>query len=160
MLGPVSSRPARDAWQAVCELFFDGEAQNRMHRVCAVAGLNPGQMRALLRLSPDTPTAMRDLGEHWGCDASYVTALIDSLEERGLAVRRQHATDRRVKTVALTAAGARLREHAQDVLHEPPEGFKALSAVEQRQLRDLLQKAAAGDPILTGNSAPRAARGR
>jgi DNA-binding MarR family transcriptional regulator len=156
----VGPRPARDAWRSVCELFFDGEAQHRMHRACASVGLTPGQMRALLRLSPELPTAMRDLGDRWGCDASYVTALIDGLEERGLAARRPHPTDRRVKTVVLTTAGKRIRDRALEILHEPPAGFRALSAVEQRQLRDLLQKAAAADPLLTGSSAQRAQRGR
>lgn len=142
----------------MCDLLLDGEAQHRMHRVCAGAGLNPGQMKALFRLTPDAPTAMRDLGEHWGCDASYVTALVDDLEERGLAARKSHPTDRRVKTVVLTAHGTRLRQQTLDLLYEPPTGFKALNVAEQRQLRDLLQRVVAQDPVLDRRSAPRAAR--
>jgi DNA-binding MarR family transcriptional regulator len=120
--------------------FFDGEIHGRMPQVSSALGLNPGQMKALMQLSPDVPTPMRELAESWGCDASYVTSLIDGLEERGFATRRPHASDRRLKTVALTAAGTRARDRTLELLFEPPSGFNALSAAEQRQLRDLMQK--------------------
>lgn len=142
------ARPARDAWQAICEMFLTGEPHDRMHQICDTMGLSPGLVRTLLQLSPDTPTPMRELGAAFGCDASYVTALIDGLEERGYAVRRPNADDRRVKTVALTAAGSRTRARILGLLHEPPSGFDALSASEQRHLRDLLRKVAAADPVL------------
>jgi len=138
----------------MCDLFFDGEAHDRMHRICTDMGMNPGQIRTLMRLSPDGSTAMRDLGDHFGCDASYVTALVDSLEDRGLARREPHPTDRRVKQVALTPHGQKLRAHALEILHEPPAALLELTAAEQRALRDLLQKAAAADPVLARTAEP------
>jgi DNA-binding MarR family transcriptional regulator len=123
--------------------FFGGAIRGRMSQVCAAAGLNPGLVKALMHLSADAPVPMRDLAEDWACDASYVTSLIDGLEERGLASRRPHASDRRVKTVVLTAAGVRARERILEQLHEPPTGFYALTAAEQRQLRDLMRKVTA-----------------
>ena len=39
------------------------------------------------------------------CDASYITAVADRLEELGLAVRRNAADDRRVRELVLTAKG-------------------------------------------------------
>ena len=42
-------------------------------------------------------------------DASYVTTIADQLEERGLIERQPHPTDRRVKSLALTPEGLRLR---------------------------------------------------
>ena len=129
-------------------LVFDGEAHGRMHEVCQFSGLSPGLMKTLLQLSADDPRAMRDLAVRWGCDASYVTALVDGLEERGLAERRPHPTDRRVKTVALTAKGTRARARMLARLGEPPPAFSALTEDEQEQLRDLLCKVADADARL------------
>jgi DNA-binding MarR family transcriptional regulator len=86
---------------------------------------------------------MRELADHCGCDASYVTTIVDGLEDKGYAERRPHPTDRRVKAIALTEAGAEAKAKAMAVLHAPPEALDRLSAGEQRQLRDLLRKVAA-----------------
>ncbi len=48
---------------------------------------------------------MKSLSGLWRCDASYVTSLVDALEVRGIVERRAHPTDRRGKTVVLTAEG-------------------------------------------------------
>ena len=130
------------------QLMFNGEGRTRVNDICKEAGIPPSLMKTLFHLSPDEPFAMRELADHWGCDASYVTALVDGLEERGLAVRQPHATDRRVKTVALTAAGAEARQRLLDRMWEPPPSFGALNAAEARQLRDLLRKVAAADRLL------------
>ena len=129
-------------------LVFDGEAHGRMHEVCRFSGLSPGLVKTLLQLSSEDPRAMRDLADRWGCDASYVTALVDGLEERGLAERRPHPTDRRVKTVLLTAEGTQARAEMLARLGEPPPAFSALTDDEQRQLRDLLRKLADADSRL------------
>ena len=63
-------------------------------------------------LDDDGGLRMSDLAETWGCDASYVTTLADGLQERGLAERRPHPTDRRVKTIVLTPEGRAKRERA------------------------------------------------
>jgi DNA-binding MarR family transcriptional regulator len=65
-----------------------------------------------------------------------------------LVERRPHPTDRRVKTIVLTAEGRARRDHALELLSEPPSAFGSLSAAEQRQLRDLLAKLVAADPEL------------
>jgi DNA-binding MarR family transcriptional regulator len=141
----VSTRAAREAWRTMYELFLDGEARRRMHEVCAHTGLSPGLMKALFQLDEQVAVPMRDLAEHWGCDASYVTSLADGLAERGFAERRPDPTDRRIKAVALTAAGAAAKQRALELLFEPPPAVDVLSGAEQRQLRDLLAKVAAAD---------------
>jgi len=83
---------------------------------------------------------MRDLAERFACDASYITELVDGLEEQGLAIRQTHPSDRRVRTVVLTDKGAKARESVQQVMWRVPEVFGALTAAEQRQLRDLVRK--------------------
>jgi DNA-binding MarR family transcriptional regulator len=131
-------------------LFMEGEAHDRVHRICTELELSPPLLKAFVHLGTldDAGLRMSDLAEHWGCDASYVTTLADGLQERGLAERRPHPTDRRVKTIVLTAEGRATRERALELLSEPPSAFTALNAAEQRQLRDLLRKLVAADPEL------------
>src|SRR5207253_6009766 len=132
-------------------LFMEGEAHDRVHRVCAELDLSPPLLKAFVKLGNDLDgqgLRMGDLADHWGCDASWVTALADGLQERGLAERRPHPTDRRVRTIVLTEEGRARRERALELLAEPPSAFAALSAAEERQLRDLLAKLAAADPEL------------
>jgi DNA-binding MarR family transcriptional regulator len=131
------------------ELLFGGYAHQRMLEACAALGVSPGLFKVLFHLQPGDGVAMRDLADHWRCDASYVTSLADALEERGLARRRPHPTDRRIKMIALTKAGVAARERAFALIYEPPPAFAALTGAEQRQLRDLLRKVAGADPELS-----------
>ncbi len=138
-------------------LFTEGEAHDRVHRICAELQLSPPLLKACIHLVPldeGRGFRMSDLAESWGCDASYVTALVDGLQERGLAERRPHPTDRRVKTIVLTPEGRAMRDRAMALMAEPPSAFAALSAAERRQLRDLLRKLVAADPELAAKSIP------
>jgi MarR family transcriptional regulator, organic hydroperoxide resistance regulator len=139
----VVTAAGRDAWRLLHEIFFTGSARDRLNAASAAIGVSPGVMKALFFLEPDESVRMGDLAEHLSCDASYVTNLADALEERGLAERRPHPTDRRVKTLVLTAGGIAAKQQLFDVIYEPPPEFDALSAAEQRDLRDLLRKVAA-----------------
>src|SRR5579872_7432652 len=151
----TSSRSrARECWEMIHRLVFEGEAQGRMMAACAVAGVPPGVVKTLLHLDPDQPTSMRDIATHFGVDASYITSLADDLERAGLAERRPHPTDRRVKTVAITSKGMDIQRRVKEVMGEPPQCLDALTAAEQRTLRDLLAKALAADPRLGGACAP------
>ena len=58
----------------------------------------------------DSPMAMRDLGRQMHCDPSFVTAIADLLEKRGLARREAGTADRRIKNLVLTDEGMALRE--------------------------------------------------
>jgi DNA-binding MarR family transcriptional regulator len=98
-------------------------------------------LKALLSLLPGQAQPMRALAENWRCDASWVTGIVDGLEERGYVERRPHPTDRRVKVVTITALGEKAKGKALERLHEPPESLtRALTQNEQRTLRDLLRK--------------------
>ncbi|MCA1692522.1 MAG: MarR family winged helix-turn-helix transcriptional regulator [Acidimicrobiales bacterium] len=145
---------AREAWRTMQRLMFDGEGHGRMGQACRAVGGPPSVVKALIHLAPDEPRPMRDLADHWGCDASYVTSLVDSLEEQGMAERRPHPTDRRIKTVVLTPKGAEARDRVLELMWEPPSAFAALSAEELRRLRDLLHKVAEADTVLLGARAP------
>jgi DNA-binding MarR family transcriptional regulator len=133
---------AGEAWRALYELVFEREGQQRFHEACDATGLAPGGLKTLLKLSPDEPIPMRELADFFRCDPSYVTALVDSLEAAGLAERRSHPTDRRVKMVVLSRRGVDALAHVRKILGEPPASFAVLSTPELLRLRTLLAKLA------------------
>jgi DNA-binding MarR family transcriptional regulator len=116
------------------------EIQQRFHDACEAADLSPPQFKALLSLEEGRSQSMRALGEQWRCDASWVTGIVDGLEDRGYVQRQPHASDRRVKVVALTALGQKAKARALERLYEPPASFNTLTPDEQVQLRGLLAK--------------------
>ena len=139
-VGPTAASAAREAWQYVAELFMSQEIQQRFLAACEAADLSPPQLKALLSMQPGGSQSMRALAEGWRCDASWVTGIVDGLEERGYVQRQAHASDRRVKVVALTPLGEKAKARALERINEPPASFTALTSDEQAQLRDLLAK--------------------
>jgi DNA-binding MarR family transcriptional regulator len=138
-----SGSAGREAWQEIVRLFTSQENQRAFMEMAGAFALTPGGLRALLGLDPAESKQMGTLAHEWHCDPSNVTALVDQLEQRGLAERKVSHTDRRVKTVVLTPAGARARQEAISRLSMPPAGIDSLSDAEQRTLRDLLRKVTA-----------------
>jgi DNA-binding MarR family transcriptional regulator len=140
--------PGDEAWRLLYRLVLEGEAHARLHKVCREVGLPVNLVKAMIALDRPGPVTMRDLADHFDVDASYSTSLVDGLEANGIAERRPHSTDRRIKTVALTAKGARTLARVREMLYEAPSAFASLSPGEQRRLRDLLAKLAEADPVL------------
>ncbi len=83
---------------------------------------------------------MCELAGRLRSDPSNITGLIDRLEARGLVERRPDPQDRRIKGLALTSAGARLRERLFARLHSAPRSVAELSERDQRTLGDVLQR--------------------
>ena len=132
---------SRQAWSALAGVFFGDEMHDRFHRATAAAGLpHPGALKALLTLDDENPPSMGYLAEVMRCDASYITALVDALEDLGYVERRPSPTDRRVKLVALTARGERARAEAHQVMTDPPKVLERLSDAEVRTLARLAAK--------------------
>lgn len=149
--GAAEPDPARDAWKSVLELVgWGGRRPPRFPSVAMELGLAPKQLGVVWKLEPGTELPMGAIGESLFCDASYVTDLVDRLEERGLIERRPSSEDRRVKLIALTPAGERCRKRALELLYEPPAEFAALDADELEQLSGLLAKAVAAERVPTG----------
>ena len=138
------TRAGREAWRTMLGILYL-RVRARVEEAADTVGVSPGALRALSILEPGGGRPMRELAERWGCDASYITSLADDLEGQGLARREPHPTDRRVKMLVLTDAGLALREQAHALLTEPPDALDALTAEEQRTLRDLLKKIGAGE---------------
>jgi DNA-binding MarR family transcriptional regulator len=110
-------------------------------------GLTPGHAKALLTIDPEHPLPMGSLAQLFACDASTVTWLVDRLEEKGLVERQGQASDRRVKTVALTPLGRSTKKELEDELYQPPAALLELSEPVLEELR----------VALTGSSATTAA---
>jgi DNA-binding MarR family transcriptional regulator len=115
--------------------------ENRARLVAALGelGLTFPQAHALRIL--ERPLPMSDLAERLVCDASNVTGIADRLEARGFLERRAGEGDRRVKVLALTAAGAEVRERILEIVTEPPAAIAELPERDQRALRDILRRA-------------------
>jgi len=110
-------------------------------------GLTGAQMQTLCLLDPAAPAAMNNLSCALSCDASNVTGIADRLVAQGYIIRQDSPADRRVKMLALTPKGAKLRAtilNNLDVI--TPEGFSRLTAAELTQLKALLKKALAPAP--------------
>jgi DNA-binding MarR family transcriptional regulator len=135
-----TSATAADAWRCLHDLFFSPAHHERLSAACESVDLSPGLMKALLSIEPGEAKPMKALSAEWRCDASYVTSLVDGLEERGIVARQVQPNDRRAKSIVLTAEGERKRDELLRQLHRPPEFFGALTTAEQRVLRDLLTK--------------------
>jgi DNA-binding MarR family transcriptional regulator len=132
------SADAREAWELMLQLFFG--QRDRFMALSVKHGLTPAHTKALLDLDPDQPAPMRQLATQLSCDASYVTSIVDRLEERGYVERRPSSADRRVKDVVLTAAGRDARHEIYEALHKPPESLANLSAADQRALRNIVRR--------------------
>jgi DNA-binding MarR family transcriptional regulator len=129
---------AARAWRLMYGLMM--ERKQDIPRIAATFGVNPGAMHALMHLDPDTPQSMSALADILKCDASNVTWLIDRLEENGLAERRPHPTDRRIRTVAITPKGMQVRAAVEAQLFEPPESLRHLSVRDLEALGKVLEK--------------------
>lgn len=65
-------------------------------------GLSPQRLRILSSIHERGPRIMSHLKKELGVTATNVTALVDSLENDGLVVRRRHPTDRRATVIELS----------------------------------------------------------
>ncbi len=140
MRAVTSDESGRAMWQALYDLVLDHH-ERRLAQIAAL-GITPGDLKALARLVPGEPASMRTLAERWRCDASTATWLVDRLEKRGFVARGAHATDRRVKSVVLTAQGEQARLELLNQLYDPPTAFEHLSKSDVAALRRIISRLA------------------
>jgi DNA-binding MarR family transcriptional regulator len=132
---PHAAPVAGEAWELLRQLVYPPPFLAIARRL----GLSPPSFGALQAL--DRPRTMSEMAELLHCDNSNVTGIVDGLEARGLATRTSSEEDRRVKLIALTAEGRRVRGRLVRSLEKPPTWVSSLSAEDQRALRDLLRRA-------------------
>jgi DNA-binding MarR family transcriptional regulator len=88
----------------------------------------------------DSPMTMKELGQRFQCDPSFVTAIADLLDTHGLAQREPDTRDRRIKHLKLTPKGLEFRERVErEVMAQMPWNY-ALDTSERESLLALLRK--------------------
>jgi MarR family transcriptional regulator, organic hydroperoxide resistance regulator len=128
------------------ECFFEltgrmiGQVERIAHRLSVPAVF----IKALHTL--DAPMAMKDLGKRMHCDPSFVTAVADMLEKRGLARRAAHPGDRRVKHLTLTGEGCELKRRLEAELSARMPWSCGLTDDERVQLLALIRKMLSATP--------------
>jgi DNA-binding MarR family transcriptional regulator len=134
-----SASLADQAWALLLQVAFE---RVHAHFAAAVAELDlaPMQAKALHELDVESPISMRELARRLRSDPSNVTGLVDRLEARGLVERRPDPHDRRIKGLALTPAGARLRQRLFARLYSAPPAVAELPPRDQRCFKDALER--------------------
>jgi DNA-binding MarR family transcriptional regulator len=132
---PPGEDSAAEAWGLLAKLVYPPP----FLPIARELGLRPPAFGALRAL--EEPRTMSEIATVLHCDNSNVTGIVDGLEERGLAVRTASEQDRRVKLIALTAEGRRVRGRLMRAVEKPPEWLTELSEADRRALRDLLRRA-------------------
>jgi DNA-binding MarR family transcriptional regulator len=160
MAGVPSPRAlAGRVWSAMFD-FLMRSAPART-RTLADRGLTPSDSRALFSLDTREGRSMRSLADAWACDPSNATWIVDRLEMLGLAERRAVPRDRRVRLVALTPAGVRMRAALMKEFRRPPAELLALDPRDLQALDRILSKLAPdGDAAGSDPPAPAARRVR
>jgi DNA-binding MarR family transcriptional regulator len=119
-------------------------SRSRQHFARALeetCGLHPRDWGVLNVIARNPGITQQAIGEGAGVDPSTMVATIDLLEERGLAERRPHPSDRRKRAIYLTPDGEQvLRDGRKVATAAAREVFGRLSADERKQLHGLLRK--------------------
>jgi MarR family transcriptional regulator, organic hydroperoxide resistance regulator len=129
---------AGEAWALLARVMFM-EGKPRFPAIAAEFELSPPQAIVMRLLSEPRP--MGDLATAMHCDNSNITGIVDRLEERGLVERQPAPYDRRVKLIAVTSEGSKLRDDLNRRFAEPPEAIAGLSEDDLVALRDILRRA-------------------
>lgn len=125
----------REAWGLLSGLVYPPP----FLAVARELGLRPATFGALRALSQSR--TMSELAGALHCDNSNVTGIVDNLEEKDLAIRKPSEVDRRIKVVELTVKGEKLLRRLGRELAKPPEWVTDLPERDQKELRDILQRA-------------------
>jgi DNA-binding MarR family transcriptional regulator len=125
-------------------------SHTRIADALASIGLTPALFGLLNVLGAREGAIQLELAATMGIDPSTIVALVDQLEQAGLAKRRPHPGDRRARQVVITPKGRRVLERARRMAFEvEDEVLQGLSARERRELLGLLRRALAASPPQT-----------
>ncbi|MFN8021361.1 MAG: MarR family transcriptional regulator [Acidimicrobiales bacterium] len=140
-----SDEQLEQLWSRMMTLF--ATARDEMFSILAAHGLTPPHGFALKMLH-EHPMRMRDMADRMVCDASYITSVVDRLEELGFAERRASTSDRRVKEIALTRSGEKVAHAITRAMGRPPSTIERLSNAELRTLVSLMAKVVPDDEVV------------
>jgi len=122
-------------------------SHTRTAQAFETVGLTPALFALLNVIGARQGAIQQELGAMLGIDPSTMVALVDRLEEAGLAKRRPSPRDRRAREVVITAKGRRQLDAARrKVADVEDEVLGGLSGSERDQLMTLLRRALAAAP--------------
>jgi DNA-binding MarR family transcriptional regulator len=126
-----------------------GESSRRRFRMALEPeGLHPRHFGVMTMVAAQPGMSQQELHEKTAIDRSSMVSVIDELEGMGLAERRPHADDRRIRMIFLTASGEQALERVRSLAGTlQRELFNPLTAQERHTLHALLRK-------LSGSEAP------
>lgn len=116
-----------------------------LHAAATAVGLTVPQAMLIDRLPDHDPQPMTAIANMLGCDTSNATGLVDRLEQHQLVERRSSPTDRRVRTVVLTASGRQAKDELARLTRTDNPLFTDLDAPTCRQLTTQLLRMANHD---------------
>ena len=105
-------------------------------------GLRSGTFSTMALISANPGCSQSDIAKHIGTDKSIVVAIVDDLEQRGLAERRRSTQDRRRNALTLTPDGEALMQELHKIGQMVEKPIRAkLNRQEMAQLISLTQRA-------------------
>jgi DNA-binding MarR family transcriptional regulator len=152
---PTSTQaaPARELSRRVGFLLaqLGTHAHRRFAERLAGLDLHPRHFGMLSHLAASEGGSQQALSRALGIHRSGVVALVDDLEQRGLAERRRDPSDRRAYTLYLTPAGRAVLADLERMAEEQEgELLMSLDASERSQLISLLQRVAESQGLAAG----------
>jgi DNA-binding MarR family transcriptional regulator len=112
---------------------FMHRSMRESRRFMAESGLSPSQAHALMRLYHHGHCGVSDLGDELGVTNAAASQLVDRMLQLGLITRREDASDRRIKQVALTSQGEALVRAGIDARRRWMEGLTDNLAPHERE---------------------------
>ena len=137
----LAAEPTDDAFEVLTQMA--GLMQAGLQEALKDFDLPAPYGHALAKI--DGTVSMKELSLRLHCDPSFVTAIADVLEDRGLVRREVDRADRRVKNLVLTARGEEARAALERNFHRNLPGIRRLSPAERETFIDLLRKMVAAE---------------
>ncbi len=126
-------------------------AHRRLAERLAPFDLHPRHFGMLSHLAASEGQSQQALSIALGIHRSAVVALVDDLEQRGLAERRRDPLDRRAYALYLTPSGRDVLAELERIAQEHEAALlTALDASERSQLVSLLQRVAESQGLAAG----------
>lgn len=120
---------------------FMHQAKLKMLAAAAELDLTGAQAFSLLHMDIAQPRSMKSYCQSYNLDAGNLTGIIDGLEEKGLVVREQDPSDRRIKTIRILPKGLKLRTALmQRIAENSGDLFAPLTASEQAEFATCVEK--------------------
>ncbi|RZA05900.1 MAG: MarR family transcriptional regulator [Proteobacteria bacterium] len=120
--------------------------RHRMEHLLEKEGLHAPQCGILRLLHAVGPLTQVELGQFAAIDKATMVRFLDTLEEKGFAIRKEHPDDRRAKVLTITAKGSKVLEKIKVARLDAEEAvLQPLSPKERAEFRRILAKLAVAE---------------